>query len=78
MFINKKQHGASIEDKIQFEIGALIKNAYYSMINNKVIYPGLKDNHDYITELMKQNNITNQYKDVIDEYNVLEVINQKK
>ena len=27
---------------------------------------------------MNQNNITNQYKDVIDEYNVLEVINQKK
>ncbi len=43
-----------------------------------MIYPGLKDHHDYITELMNQNNIINQHNDIIDEYNVLEVINQKK
>jgi hypothetical protein len=72
VFINKKQQGTSIEDKIQFEIGALIKNSYYSLLNDKMIYPGLKDHHDYITELM------NQHNDIIDEYNVLEVINQKK
>ena len=78
MFINGEKHRTSIEDKIQFEIGALIKNAYYSFFNDKMIYPGLKDHHDYITELMNQNNITNQHNDVIDKYNVLEVINQKK
>lgn len=78
VFINKKQYGTSIEDKIQFEVGSLIKNAYYPVINNKMLYPGLNDHRDYITELMNQNNITNQHNDVIDEYNVLEVINQKK
>ena len=78
VFINKKQQGTSIENKIQFEIGALIKNSYYSLLNDKMIYPGLKDHHDYITELMNQNNIINQHNDIIDEYNVLEVINQKK
>ena len=78
VFINKKQPGTSIEDKIQFEIGALIKNAYYSLFNDKIIYPGLKDDHDYITELINQNYITNHHNDVIDEYNVFGVINQKK
>ncbi len=78
VFINGKKQGTSIENKIQFEIGALIKNAYYSLLNDKMIYPGPKDHHDYITELMNQNNITNHHNDIIDEYNVLEVINQKK
>ena len=78
VFINKRQHGVSIEDKIQFEIGTLIRNKFYSVFDNKVTYPYLKGHHDYITELINQNNITNQYNDVIDDYNVLAVINQKK
>ena len=78
MYINKRQHGVSIEDKIQFEIGTLIRNKFYSVFDNKVTYPYLKGHHDYITELINQNNITNQYNDVIDDYNVLAVINQKK
>ncbi len=78
VFINGEKHRTSIEDKIQFEIGALIKNVYYSFFNDKMIYPGLKDHHDYITELMNQNNITNHYNDVINDYNVWKVINLKK
>ena len=69
--------GKNKEYKIQFEIGSLIKNVYYSLLNNK-IYPSKKDYHDYITELTNQNNITNHNNEVINDYNVLTVINQKK
>ena len=48
------------------------------MFDNKVIYSYLKSHHDYITELINQNNITNHHNDVVDDYNVFAVINQKK
>ena len=52
--------------------------SFLGCCNSYCLYPYLKGHHDYITELINQNNITNQYNDVIDDYNVLAVINQKK